>query len=494
MTRIIMKKLLTAVLLIPAIWLGSTAFIGSKTQNEFNKNIVKINKLYAQHGVEFNITDYKKTFFDSVATLRINIVNKELKDSISKLYDLQFPINTEYHIEHGPILFQNGFDFGLSKISQNIEINSLFNKEMKEQFTKKSQITSQTVVSFSQIANYNVKGESIEMVKGKQKINIEPFTINGKTDIKNFLGKTKIVIPKISVIEDDKMLMIKSLNVDMDMNELLLDSLTMGTIDFGAKKVHLSDKENGALEFVPTVHIISKRDTEKTFSSKAEMTIDLNDTTAKKSLSDLDKIVLTIDVQGVGTEGMKQYQESIEKIQKKQAEIVIDLQKNPSNKEENYQKLAEVQQELGTALFSSLKDMLFKDKTLLSYSFKVETKDKKESQGEVLLGYTGDIDFTQTSKQIQQKIGADLFNLFKLKVDIKLNENHIKALPNGNELLTQLQNPMSQSMVKYQNENYIIKGHLQNRELIVNDENLTNTVLPLLQMLTQASVAQGSSF
>ena len=129
--------------------------------------------------------------------------------------------------------------------------------------------------------------------------------------------------------------------------------------------------------------------------------------------------------------------------------------------------------------------MLYKDKTSIDYRFDVQTKDKKESHGDILLGYTGEIDFSQPVERVSQKIASDIFSLFKLEVDINMNKNHIKSLPNGEELIKQLQAPMAQSMISSKNDSYIIKGYLANQELILNDNNLTNTVLPLLKMFSQ---------
>ena len=44
---------------------------------------------------------------------------------------------------------------------------------------------------------------------------------------------------------------------------------------------------------------------------------------------------------------------------------------------------------------------------------------------------------------------------------------------------------VAQGFIKEVNGKYILNGHYKNQELIVNDNNLTATVLPLLMMATQ---------
>ena len=485
-----MKKILGSLLLIIVLWLGTTAVIGNKTKSELEKSIERGNRLYLQHGLQFKIREYQKSFFESTATIEIMAIDKELESAISQTYGLTFPIVSEYHIEHGPLFFSNGFGVGVSKIHQEMEINSIFNKEIQEKFVKKSMLTSNIIVSFSKIANYEVKSDAIDIKDGAKKIHIDPLSIIGENHIETLIGDMQMNLPLLSFEESDKKMKIKSMVIDAKIDELVENSLGMGTINLSAQQFYLVDKENGEIDVQPTFHIESQKDGEKTFSSLLEMQIKFNKVTAQHSLSEIKKMVGKIKVNGLGVKGVKAYQESMQGIEQKQATLMIELQKNPKKREENYAKLVQLQKEIRTKLFSSLKDMLFKDKTSINYGFDVQTKDKKESHGDILLGYTGDIDFNQTAKQIRQKIGADVFKLFKLEVDIRVDKKHIKSLPNGEELIKQLQTPMAQNMIVDKNNSYTIKGHLANQELILNDNNLTNTILPLLKMFTQMGIAQ----
>ena len=485
-----MKKILGSLLLIIVLWLGATAVIGSKTKSKLESEIEQSNGIYAQYGIQFKIVEYQKSFFNSIAIMETTAIDKELESAILKTYGIVFPIVSEYQIEHGPLFFSNGLGVGLSKIHQEFEINSIFEQEIKDKFVKKSMITSNIIISFSKIANYDVKSDAIEIEENAKKLHIDPLSMVGESHIETLVGDMQMKLPLISFVEDDKKMRIESIVLDAQMDELVEKSLGMGTIKLSMQRFYLADQESGEIDVQPTFHIESQKDGEKTFSSLLEMEINFNKINAKHSISELKNLVGKIKVNGLGIKGLKAYQESMQEIQQKQATLMIELQKNPEKQEENYAKLVQLQEEISIKLFESLKDMLFKDKTSISYTFNVQSKDAKESRGDILLGYTGDIDFNQTVEQISQKVGSDVFNLFKLEVDISANENHIKNLSDGEELLQQLKTPMAQNMITYKNEQYTIKGHLKNKELIVNDNNLTNTMLPLLKMLTQVGMAQ----
>jgi len=73
--------------------------------------------------------------------------------------------------------------------------------------------------------------------------------------------------------------------------------------------------------------------------------------------------------------------------------------------------------------------------------------------------------------------------LINLKVNISLNKKHLPLLPIP-MLKQQIQMGVAQGFVKENNSSYILDGYYKNRELMVNDNNLTSTILPLLMMLT----------
>jgi len=76
-----------------------------------------------------------------------------------------------------------------------------------------------------------------------------------------------------------------------------------------------------------------------------------------------------------------------------------------------------------------------------------------------------------------------MLSLIRLNVDIELNKKHIKLLPVP-MLKQQLQMGVAQGFVKENNSSFSLNGYYKDKQLMVNDNNLTATVLPLLMMLT----------
>jgi len=75
--------------------------------------------------------------------------------------------------------------------------------------------------------------------------------------------------------------------------------------------------------------------------------------------------------------------------------------------------------------------------------------------------------------------------MISLNVDLGLDAEHLKGLPNAETLTQQIQMAVAQGFVKEENGKFILNGYYKNQELMVNDNNLTATVLPFLMMATK---------
>ena len=150
-----------------------------------------------------------------------------------------------------------------------------------------------------------------------------------------------------------------------------------------------------------------------------------------------------------------------------------------------FSQLSKLQEEMLEQIIYSFNELLIKDKTELTYELEVETKNKKRSQTMVQVGYTGDIKFKGNIEEISKKVQKEIFNLISLNLNISLNKSHLKLLPNNQILQQQIKMGLLQGFVKENNNSYELNGYYKNRELMINDNNLTSTLLPFLMMATQ---------
>ena len=104
-------KIIASLLAVTALWLGATAYVSSNTENYLESYVSKSNKMYEQYGMNFSVETFEKGFFSSKSKMKIDFVEPEIKEMLSKTFNL--PLEFTYDIENGPFFFADGLVLGL---------------------------------------------------------------------------------------------------------------------------------------------------------------------------------------------------------------------------------------------------------------------------------------------------------------------------------------------------------------------------------------------
>ncbi len=486
-----MKKLLLILITTLALWAISTFIIGNQTQEQLQNYINKSNKLYANNGIQLKLSNYKKSFLNSTAQIEIDFLDPKLLKLVEKEYAL--PLKIDYTIEHGPLFFQNGLGIGLSKIDNELLVSSIFKEDTKKEFLSlvKGDINLKTemVLSFSKKLNYTIKSDEVTVKKDKKTFHMSPFTVQGTSNIETFKGDGTVKITKLELKEDNSKngIELSNLLAQMKIDEILKENLLFGDFKFSVEKVLITDDMNPKFKKIDVSldgEMSNKKVSQSTMNSSFRGTIHLGNTQLEKEFKELDSIQFNMEMKELGIEGMSEFQQVAQHIQKEQNNLINKLQtQKPEEMQATLKELSNMQEKIVTELIHTLNKLLIKDKTTISYGVNINTKDKQSSQAFVEVGYTGDMEFKGSIEELTEKIKAQLLSLIKLKVNITLNKKHLPLLPIP-MLKQQIQMGVAQGFVKENNRSYVLDGYYKNRELIVNDNNLTSTVLPLLMMLT----------
>jgi len=486
-----MKKFLLILTSTIALWAFLTFIIGNQTQEELQKYINKSNKLYANNGIQLKLTDYKKSFFNSTAEIEINFLDPKIVKVLKKEYAL--PLKMNYIIEHGPLFFQNGLGVGLSKIHNELLLSSLFKEDAKKEFLSlvKGDINLKTemALSFSKKLNYKIESDEVTVKKDKKTLHISPLIVEGASDIETFKGDGTIKVAKLELKEDNSNngIELTNLLVDMKIDEIFKESLLFGDFKFSVEKMIVKDEMNQNLKDINIAldgTMSNKRVSKDTMNSSFTGAINLANTQLPKEFKELESVNISMKMKELGVEGMSEFQQIAQDMQKEQNNLIHKLQtQKPEEMKATFKELENLEEKVVTKLIYSLNKLLVKDKTTISYGININTKDKQTSEAFLEVGYAGDIEFKGKIEELIRKMKAQLFSLINLKVNISLNKKHLPLLPIP-MLKQQIQMGVAQGFVKENNSSYILDGYYKNRELMVNDNNLTSTVLPLLMMLT----------
>ena len=486
-----MKKILTITTATLALWAVSTFIVSNQTQKEFENYINKSNKLYETNGLKLTLSDYQKSFLNSKATMEIDVLNPEVAKKLKEDYIL--PIKVQYDIEHGPLLFKNGFGLGLSKIHNELLISSMLQPKAKEEFLKlvKDDIKLKTnmVISFAQNLQYKIESDAVHINQDKKDFTMTPLSVEGTSNIKTLTGEGKVAIAQIELKEENSSnaLHIDNLAMDIKIDEIAENNIVFGDFLFSVKNLLITDDNNPEFNRVNIALnglMQNKRATETTMDSNFQANINLKDTKLPTEFKELQNVKISMNMKELGIKGMSEFQKIAQEAQQEQTKLLTQLL---SSKQEEMQPILEdltkIQDKMVTKIIHSLNNLLVKDKTSIAYALDIETKDKASTKALAEVGYTGDIEFKGTVQELAKTLQSQILSLIRLKVDIELNKKHLKLLPIP-MLEQQLQMGVAQGFVKETNSSFSLNGYYKEKQLIVNDNNLTATVLPLLMMMT----------
>ncbi len=486
-----MKKTLTLTIILIALWAISTFIISNQTQEEFNHYIERSNRLYSANGLKLTLSDYNKSFLSSTATLQINFTNPEIVKEVEKEYLL--PIEISYTIEHGPLLFTDGLGFGLSRVHNQLLVSSLLQPTVKEEFLKlvKEDITLDTemVISFSKALYYTIKSNNIEIHQENREFKMTPLNFQGVSNLQTLAGEGYISIAQLQFKEENSSNRIKidNLTLDMDIDEIAEKKIIFGDFVFSIGNLFIHDDTNPQIEQMNigfNAVMKSERVNETMMNSMIHGLIDFKDTKLPNELKSLKNIELAMEMKDLGIKGMSKLQEVAENSQKEQIKLLEEIKTtSPQNQQLLFKKFNRLQEKMLTDILHTFNQLLIKDKSSIAYIFKMKSEDKASTQALLEVGYTGEMEFKGTFEEIAQRVQSKILSLMRLNINIELNKKHLELL--GNPMLKpQLKMGVAQGFVKENNSSYILKGYYKNGELMVNDNNLTATILPLLVMIT----------
>jgi len=490
-----MKKLLGSIIVIALLWAGTTAFIGSQMKNNLQEQINHTNSLYTDYGFQYKLNNYKKSFLESNVKVEIEITDPLMLELLKNSFKL--PIILDYKIEHGPLFVENGLSFGAVKVHKELALSSLLQDKAKEEFLTLLKddvlITNDMTVSFSKNASYHIFTDAIKIDKEGQSFSMTPLSIKGESNIETFKGTNQINISSLSFIENQTQNGIKLENLLMNINidEFIEQSLMLGSIDIKADKLMIKDDENPALNEIDialNLQMKNEKETETSVNSIMEGEIDFKNTQLPSSFPQLKNLHAKVDVKSLGIEGMIALQQASKEMQEAQRELFSNMGNKSSSKdfEAKFTAFQKVQEKMVDKIIHALNSLLIKDKSSVSYALDIQTKDNQKSKISTDIHYIGDIDFKGNMEELVMKVQEQMLDIVNLNVNINLNKEHVKSFPDAEKLNQQIQMGVEQGFVKETNESYLLDGYYKNRELIVNDNNLTSIILPFLMMATQA--------
>ena len=493
-----MKKVIGLVTIVVALWLGATAYIGSQIEPFAQKYMSKTNKMYKSFGIKYDINITEKSFFSSKARISIEYTDQVMKQMMQAFGQTDM----EYEIEHGPLLFKNGFAFGAARMTSDISLRKYLGtaKEFQELFSSMIQDKDIKINSSILITLYKqmiFEGTStafhINTPEGL-KIAVSPISMTGDFDIETMAGRGLFQVSSIDVIDTnniDNNMHSKNILMDIDIEKMLSAGLFLGDMSLKIEELALSldtNAEKISFAFSPAIYGSMSQDSD---DGSIELVYNLQyrhlNGDTPKNMIPVQEADIMLQWSGLGLAGLEALGKWSQDMQTTQATIFASMDENSTDPEAMAKAmlaLQEMQKQTPKNIVEILKQVLIKNKTSLSIKGNLYTKDSNDNLVDMRLTYIAD-DLKGDYKEILKQFKQNMLNMLTLDAELSLDETLLNHIPSGDFAKASLKQFETQGLVKKENNTYKTKLHYKPNSLRINDKDMPQ-MLQMLQMI-QAS-------
>lgn len=482
-------KLVGLVVVAATVWMGSTAYIGSKAEPYLEKYVQKTNKLYEQYGVKMSVDTFNKGFFASQAVVKLDFTEPAMKEELAGI--LKLPMEMNYTIENGPLLFQNGLGFASSRIVNRIKLSDyLVEKEAFLEVVKDDIIVdSRTNISFNKTASFDVRTNRVVVDEDGDKLTMTPLLIDGEMDMETFQGDVAFLIEQFTIKGKEEDINIQDLTLDGTItkfynNGFYLGDFKLNTASFNMKTQEMPfEVKNANLVMDVGIHENEHKDIDMQFKIKA----DLAETALPAEFAFLKKVEIDYALNGTKLEGLLAFQDYSTRVQAKQQELMEKVMANSASgtlDESTLTELNQFQDDIQNELILLLVGLLNTDRTQFLLNAKVMDEKAKEASANLNLKYVGDEVFSKNASEVREKFEKELLNLLAMGVNIQLNKEYLENLPAElkQELSAQLQMGAMFGVIKDNNTSFSFKADYTPNTLMVNGTDRSEMLKMLLEM------------
>jgi uncharacterized protein YdgA (DUF945 family) len=498
-----MKKILILIAVLVIGWLGATFYIGNNIESESQKLISNMQEKYKNMGMELKVDFKEKSFFNSKAEMTFDYTSPELKKMVSLFYKL--PHTIVYKVEHGPHFFKDGFGTGISRIRSEKSIVSFLNDDLKNDFglsDKDFVLNTDSVISFNKNMSTKASMAPVKFNNPDSDIGIETALFQGQSDVNlDTLASTgNFSLPFIKVFNPDDpskdFYHAEGITIDFDIEKFIADGLYIGDISIKTKEMTLSSIDfEGELKFKADLDIKIDEDQDKNiklvYAVNAEhIKGDIPEEFIPFKINPK-KAAINLTVEGLTAKGLIAFQKYSQEVSSKSQKLIEKVMSaEGEDRNATLAELGNFQREMQSKMIDLAQDLFAPKKGKISYNVKFENDQKKMSHANVNLAYIGD-KFTGSMVEIIEKFKENPFDLFKLNVDLSVDDSLMQALrkemseTEKEKTDAGLKTGIAQGIiVKGEDGSYKAKVDYEPNKLILNGKEMPE-MIDMLKMLSQ---------
>ncbi len=453
-----MKKILILIPFLVLGWAGSTWFVGNETEALLKTYLQNSKKAYAEMGVKsnFEIKDYKKSFFKSTAATIFSInTGDPIIDAMLK--DIRFN-NT---ITHGPLLFVNGkLSFGTAYIHSTLDMEAVETetKELiKEIFADKNPLSSNIIFGFNETADYEIIVPAIKIKEDISELVVKDgIHLSGTVNKNTLTGIMKGTIGEIKINDEGLIINTETASIEVDMQGMVAGQM-LGSSHFVTPSVKIEGESIPIISF----GVELSTNTHKVDNNALDGNIKLSASNIQAPI-DISTINFNTSFKGFQIKGLEQLISIQEDLEQLQSDAF-----NAEMSEEEQEALLIKIQNLPNVMVAAIQNILKKDKTALSIKMDIASK-----QGNAVLDIESHYIGNGADINLEELTENGLAALLKI-ITGKIDFNTPKAMLASTPAAFFMPSLMEQGVIAEDKDNYRLNAIFKTDAIVLNNKSMS---------------------
>lgn len=356
------------ILLLVLAWVGTTWFIGNKTETWLKEHIQTTQKAYSDIGMEiqFDLLEYQKeSFLSSTAKTRLqlktgNIITDEILKNI--------PFNSR--IQHGPLLFINGMPhLGIASVQSTLDTSRLDPKIrllVSTLFQENNPLQVQIIHGFDDTVDYRLDIAAIDLKEKEAQLSLDQgIHLSGSINKANLIGTLEGNIGRFTSVENNKSITTSPSSFHIETQGRVANQM-LGSIKFSAPLVKLQGMEGFDQPLQFAVDLSTDTHQGNASSLEGSLTVALSKITGVLNISDITFKTVAKEIKTKGLEQIAVIQNDIQALQNSTSTTI-----SPAEQQAILEKI----NSLPALIAIALQNTLSKDKTQLTLQLDIASKE-----------------------------------------------------------------------------------------------------------------------
>jgi len=483
-----MKKFFSFLILILILYLGATAWIGSRVEPYAQKYVQMINTRFgSRSGLHYRIRQIEHGFWTTTLQVDINLTHPLYAAWLNERNASFRSVTLE--VEHGPLFFRHGPGAGLASVYAVQKLDDLaapLGEAGVKLRSAKNRLHSLARIAFDRHVSMELRVDPFALVDQKNQMlsDFGSITLTTHLDPWKFVGEYHAAIPYVRfrpLSAAETPVQIEGLSLQGHMRQMLGPTLFLGEATLAAEHLQLKEKESHLdVDLAPRFFFGLQSDGNGTLNMDYDAAFRLRGGQFPDPLTPIRSARERLRIGGLSEEGLTKLYALIGRFQKKQIALygaMIQAKNDPEALAKSLLKLQTFQQKMQEELLRAGARTLIAGKSDLRLHLKLATERNPENTFDVRLRLIKTLPQNDPVK-IRRALTQKIPDYFSLDANSSMGIDFLREFgPMGIQYDAMLALAIKQGFVEKKEGRYVASLHYAPDKLIINHRNMPQLLM-----------------